>query len=193
MAPMGEDGAAAAAAAGGAGGTGAADGDEDGPPTKEGALGSGGGGYVPPHLRKGGAAGSGERMGGKYERDDLATLRVTNVSPLPGSPRNFGFSRLIHSVYVRPCRFPNSPKRMTYERYSNDSVGLRVCFWQRTGTRSERRGLHLLVFRSGAMLQRRVRRLTAVSVVNPVPFPDLSTFPHPKHDISFSKLTAIAT
>lgn len=39
-----------------------------------------GGSYVPPHLRKGGAA-TGERMGGKFERDDLATLRVTNVSP----------------------------------------------------------------------------------------------------------------
>lgn len=44
-----------------------------------GALGGGGSSYVPPHLRKGGAA-TGERMGGKYERDDLATLRVTNVS-----------------------------------------------------------------------------------------------------------------
>lgn len=44
-----------------------------------GGLGTGGGGYVPPHLRKGGAAGAGERMGGKYERDDLATLRVTNA------------------------------------------------------------------------------------------------------------------
>ncbi|KAF1813485.1 eukaryotic translation initiation factor 3 subunit EifCg [Eremomyces bilateralis CBS 781.70] len=45
----------------------------------EGGLGVGGGGYVPPHMRKGGA-GAGERMGGKFERDDLATLRVTNVS-----------------------------------------------------------------------------------------------------------------
>lgn len=38
--------------------------------------------YVPPALRKGGSAAAGERMpgsGGKYERDDLATLRVTNV------------------------------------------------------------------------------------------------------------------
>lgn len=41
--------------------------------------GPGGSSYVPPHMRKGGA-GSGERMGGKFERDDLATLRVTNVS-----------------------------------------------------------------------------------------------------------------
>ena len=38
-----------------------------------------GGSYVPPHMRKG-AAGGGDRMGGKFERDDLATLRVTNVS-----------------------------------------------------------------------------------------------------------------
>ncbi|KAF2235592.1 translation initiation factor 3, RNA-binding subunit [Viridothelium virens] len=44
-----------------------------------GGLGTSGSSYVPPHLRKGGA-GTGERMGGKYERDDLATLRVTNVS-----------------------------------------------------------------------------------------------------------------
>ena len=68
MAPIGEN-------ADGPGGP--ADADEEAP-AKEGGLGSGGGGYVPPHLRKGGAA-TGERMGGKYERDDLATLRVTNV------------------------------------------------------------------------------------------------------------------
>ncbi|MCJ1344334.1 translation initiation factor eIF3 subunit g [Peltigera leucophlebia] len=72
MAPIGEDNAA------GATGTGAA-GEEDEAP-KEGGLGTSGGGYVPPHLRKGAGASSGERMGGKYERDDLATLRVTNVS-----------------------------------------------------------------------------------------------------------------
>lgn len=45
-----------------------------------GGLSSGKGSYVPPHLR-GAQEGSGDRMGGgKYERDDLATLRVTNVS-----------------------------------------------------------------------------------------------------------------
>ena len=71
MAPMGEDGPAASGGAGAG-----ADGDEEEP--RAGGLGTGGGGYVPPHLRKGAAA-SGERMGGKYERDDLATLRVTNV------------------------------------------------------------------------------------------------------------------
>lgn len=81
---MGEDGATGGAGAGGAG----ADGEEDAPP-KEGGLGTGGGGYVPPHLRKGGAAGAGERMGGKYERDDLATLRVTNVRARPRTLRRF--------------------------------------------------------------------------------------------------------
>lgn len=83
MAPVGEvanadvaagmgDDAAAGAAAGGAG---------------AGKKGS----YVPPALRNGGARGEGERMGGgKFgERDDFATLRVTNVcffllsSPFP--------------------------------------------------------------------------------------------------------------
>jgi translation initiation factor 3 subunit G len=43
-------------------------------------AGGAGGSYVPPHLRKGAGGATGERMGGKYERDDLATLRVTNVS-----------------------------------------------------------------------------------------------------------------
>ncbi|KAL4965653.1 eukaryotic translation initiation factor 3 subunit G-domain-containing protein [Aspergillus stella-maris] len=69
MAPVDEGGA------GGEGG--AAGGDED----AAGGLGAGGGSYVPPHMRKG-AAGGGERMAGKYEKDDLATLRVTNVSEL---------------------------------------------------------------------------------------------------------------
>ena len=70
MAPVGEDGAPGAA-------DGAADGED--PEAKAGGLGAGSGGYVPPHLRKGANASGGERMGGKYERDDLATLRVTNV------------------------------------------------------------------------------------------------------------------
>ncbi|KAJ6172684.1 hypothetical protein N7470_001751 [Penicillium chermesinum] len=45
---------------------------------KAGGLGAGSSSYVPPHLRgKAGAAG-GEKMGGRFEKDDLATLRVTN-------------------------------------------------------------------------------------------------------------------
>ncbi|KAK0834303.1 ATP-dependent Lon protease pim1 [Friedmanniomyces endolithicus] len=68
MAPEGEAAGAPASLDDGAGG------DAGG-----GAVGPGGS-YVPPHLRKGGASKEGERMGGKFERDDLATLRVTNVS-----------------------------------------------------------------------------------------------------------------
>jgi translation initiation factor 3 subunit G len=73
MAPVGEEGAGADVAAG------AAD-VVEGP----GGLGSGKSSYVPPHMRNGGgAAAAGDRMGGgKYERDDLATLRVTNVSEM---------------------------------------------------------------------------------------------------------------
>lgn len=62
MAPEGEAGAAEVA------------GDA---PDEQGGLGQGGSSYVPPHLR--GRGGAGEKMGGKFERDDLATLRVTNV------------------------------------------------------------------------------------------------------------------
>lgn len=70
MAPVGEEGSADPAA-------GPAD-----APDAAGGLGAGKSSYVPPHMRNGGAAASGgDRMGGgKYERDDLATLRVTNVS-----------------------------------------------------------------------------------------------------------------
>ena len=53
---------------------------EDDAEKAAGGLGIGGSSYVPPHMRKGAAASGGERMGGKFERDDLATLRVTNVS-----------------------------------------------------------------------------------------------------------------
>ncbi len=59
-----------------------ADGEDGGGEKAAGGLGVGGSSYVPPHMRKG-ARGEGERMGGKYERDDLATLRVTNVSICP--------------------------------------------------------------------------------------------------------------
>ena len=70
MAPVGEDGAAADTGAGGPGDAEMA----------AGGLGTGKSSYVPPHMRSGGA-GAGDKMGGgKFERDDLATLRVTNVS-----------------------------------------------------------------------------------------------------------------
>lgn len=73
MAPVGE--AAVADVAAGMG-------DDPAPGAAAGGAGAGKkGSYVPPALRNGGARGEGERMGGgKFgERDDFATLRVTNV------------------------------------------------------------------------------------------------------------------
>lgn len=65
----------------GAGGAGAGLDDEE---PAAGGMNTAGGSYVPPHLRKGTAAAAAAAAGGggsgKYERDDLATLRVTNVS-----------------------------------------------------------------------------------------------------------------
>ncbi|KAI1459313.1 eukaryotic translation initiation factor 3 subunit-like protein [Annulohypoxylon moriforme] len=75
MAPVGAEGGSADVAAG--------MGDEPGPAV--GAAGAGKkGSYVPPALRGDRGAAGGERMGGsKYgERDDFATLRVTNVSEM---------------------------------------------------------------------------------------------------------------
>ncbi|KAK6701181.1 translation initiation factor eIF3 subunit g [Fusarium graminearum] len=69
MAPIGESGAADVAAGMG---------DE---PSAAAAAGAKKGSYVPPALRGNGSAG--ERMGSKFgERDDFATLRVTNVSEM---------------------------------------------------------------------------------------------------------------
>ncbi|KAH8759396.1 eukaryotic translation initiation factor 3 subunit G-domain-containing protein [Diaporthe sp. PMI_573] len=77
MAPVGE--AAAGDVAAGMG-------DEPTPGAAGGAGAAGAGkkgSYVPPAMRNGGARGEGERMGGKFgERDDFATLRVTNVSEM---------------------------------------------------------------------------------------------------------------
>ncbi|KAF4953978.1 hypothetical protein FGADI_5590 [Fusarium gaditjirri] len=71
MAPIGETGASDVAAGMG-----------DDPATAgAGAAGAKKGSYVPPALR--GNGGAGERMGSKFgERDDFATLRVTNVSEM---------------------------------------------------------------------------------------------------------------
>jgi translation initiation factor 3 subunit G len=80
MAPIGEAGAAGDVAAG------LPDEGPAGAPAAGGAGAGKKGSYVPPALRGGAGAGAGERMGGaggKYgERDDLATLRVTNVSEM---------------------------------------------------------------------------------------------------------------
>ena len=91
---------------------------------KQGGLGSASGGYVPPHLRKGAAASAGERMGGKFERDDLATLRVTNVSPLHSTQ----FHEL---VLILSYRFPNWQKNKSFAISSSALAESQEYSWRR--------------------------------------------------------------
>jgi translation initiation factor 3 subunit G len=151
MAPVGEDGAPADGVDGAAGGAGA--------DTGVGALGAGKSSYVPPHLRNAGgaAASGGDRMGGKFERDDLATLRVTNV----GSP--FSSSALMPVRNVTDAntlyfRSPKWQKNKSSATCSSVSVASHVCSWPRTEKPEWRRALRSFLLRRGQMLRRRARR-----------------------------------
>ncbi|KAK4499369.1 hypothetical protein PRZ48_009882 [Zasmidium cellare] len=88
-----------------------------------------GGSYVPPHLRKGGA-GAGERMGGKYERDDLATLRVTNVSEMAdeGELRD-AFERFgrVTRVFLAKDRETGRAKGFAFVSYADRGDAARAC------------------------------------------------------------------
>ncbi|EME79366.1 uncharacterized protein MYCFIDRAFT_212200 [Pseudocercospora fijiensis CIRAD86] len=88
-----------------------------------------GGSYVPPHLRKGAGA-TGERMGGKYERDDLATLRVTNVSEFAeeGDLRDM-FERYgrVTRVFLAKDRETGRAKGFAFVSYADRSDAARAC------------------------------------------------------------------
>jgi translation initiation factor 3 subunit G len=115
MAPEGE-------AAGAPGDTG-----EDAAPDV-GGLGIGGSSYVPPHLR--GRGGKGETMGGKFERDDLATLRVTNVSEFAEEQdlRDM-FSRFGHvtRVFLAKDRETGRAKGFAFVSYADRSDASTAC------------------------------------------------------------------
>ncbi|OJD16231.1 eukaryotic translation initiation factor 3 subunit G [Emergomyces pasteurianus Ep9510] len=94
-----------------------------------GGLGAGGSSYVPPHLRKGGAS-AGERMGGKYERDDLATLRVTNVSELAEEQEiRDMFERFgrVTRVFLAKDRETNMAKGFAFISFQDRSDAARAC------------------------------------------------------------------
>lgn len=112
-----------------------------------GGLGAAGGSYVPPHLR-GKGAGTGERMGGR-ERDDLATLRVTNVSLI--SHRSKDVLRLTTS------RSPNLQKRLTSVKCSSASVASLAFSWRKTGTLAAPKALHSFHTLTAQMPHGRVR------------------------------------
>ncbi len=89
--------------------------DAGGAPDAAGGLGDSKSSYVPPHMRKGAGSSAGERMGGKYERDDLATLRVTNVR-LQHLPR---YSKLVRVAAKDIIRSASLPKRRIFEACSS--------------------------------------------------------------------------
>ncbi|KAK5111696.1 translation initiation factor eIF3 subunit g [Meristemomyces frigidus] len=90
-----------------------------------------GGSYVPPHLRDGaGGATGGERMGGKFERDDLATLRVTNVSEFAEeSDLREIFERhgRVTRVFLAKDRETGRAKGFAFVSYADRSDAARAC------------------------------------------------------------------
>lgn len=142
MAPLGEEGAVDVAA-------GHAD-----TPEGPGGLGAGKSSYVPPHLRNGGTAG-GERMGGgKFERDDLATLRVTNVSSL------LSINLICFANLQNRCQ--KWPRNKNFGICSNVSAESQEFSWRRTEKLVWQRALHLLVSRKDQMLQRLAKKWTVM-------------------------------
>jgi len=116
------------------------------------------GSYVPPALRgAGGAAGAGagERMGGKYgERDDLATLRVTNVSFERGNSGNWGGVLMV----MTNNRCPRWPRRTSFATCLSASVASLACSSPKIAIPAWRRVSRLLVSRTAATLSRLARR-----------------------------------
>ncbi|TGZ83137.1 RNA-binding domain-containing protein [Ascodesmis nigricans] len=98
--------------------------------------GSGGGtSYVPPHLRNKGKTGGGETMGGRdfgsrQERDELATLRVTNVSEFAeeGDLRDM-FERFgrVTRVFLAKDRDTGRAKGFAFVSFADRSDAARAC------------------------------------------------------------------
>jgi translation initiation factor 3 subunit G len=123
------------------------------------------GSYVPPALRGGpGGAGAGERMGGaggKYgERDDLATLRVTNV--------RFFFYHFFSILPSGMCFFadrvndrsPRWQRRTSCARCSSASAASRASSWPRTGIPGWPRASRSSASRTARTPSRRATRWT---------------------------------
>ncbi|KAJ4138304.1 translation initiation factor eIF3 subunit g [Fusarium equiseti] len=118
MAPIGETGAADVAAGMG-----------DEPSAAGAAAGAKKGSYVPPALRNGGSAG--ERMGSKFgERDDFATLRVTNVSEMAeeGELRDM-FERFgrVTRVFLAKDRETGMAKGFAFISFADRGDAVKAC------------------------------------------------------------------
>ncbi len=163
MAPIGEAGAADVAAGMG---------DE---PIAAGAASAGAAGagkkgsYVPPALRGGGAAAAGDRMGGKYsDRDDLATLRVTNVSlsSISFSTRQAGCHRRPARYHILmllfPHRSPRWPRNKSCATCSSGSAASHASSSPRTATPAWPRALRSSALQTATTLSRLATRWTAL-------------------------------
>ncbi|EEP77305.1 conserved hypothetical protein [Uncinocarpus reesii 1704] len=109
--------------------TGAAGPDAEDEEKPAGGLGTGGSAYVPPALRKGGA-GTGDKMASKYERDELATLRVTNVSELAeeGELRDmFGRFGHVTRVFLAKDKETNMAKGFAFISFADRADAARAC------------------------------------------------------------------
>jgi len=160
MAPIGEAGAAGDVAAGME--------DLGAEAPSQGAAGAGKkGSYVPPALRGNRAGGAGEQMGGsKYgERDDLATLRVTNVcfTTLVLFPLGFFSLTAMANLFLFPFdnRSPRWPKKESCAICSSGSVASLVCSWPRIAKPVWQRALRLSASQTAPTPSRRARRWTA--------------------------------
>jgi len=99
--------------------------------SQAGGLGMQSGSYVPPHMRNKGGLGGGERMGGKYaDRDDLATLRVTNVSEYAEEQELrdlFGRWGHVTRVFLAKDRETGRAKGFAFISYSDRAEAARAC------------------------------------------------------------------
>ncbi|EXK32400.1 translation initiation factor 3 subunit G [Fusarium oxysporum f. sp. lycopersici 4287] len=140
MAPIGETGAADVAAGMG----------DEPSAAGAGAAGAKKGSYVPPALR--GDRGAGERMGSKFgERDDFATLRVTNVSAVMPP---------LYIFILTTSRSPRWQRSKSCATCSSASAASPEYSLPRTGKPVWPRALRSSASRIGAMPSRLVRRWT---------------------------------
>ncbi|KAI9785306.1 MAG: translation initiation factor eIF3 subunit g [Geoglossum umbratile] len=113
-----------------AAGTGDQDGSDRGTPEPAGGLGESKSRYIAPHLRHGAGGSGGDRMGGKFERDDLATLRVTNVSEFAeeGDLRDM-FARFGHvtRVFLAKDRDTGRAKGFAFISFADRADAAKAC------------------------------------------------------------------
>lgn len=124
------------------------------------------GSYVPPALRGDRAGAAGDRMGSKYgERDDLATLRVTNVSlslHLLFPYRQDRTQSMLPVTDEGSYRSRRWPRRTSSATCSSGLAASRACSWLKIATRGWPRDSPSSASQTGATPSRRAPRWTVM-------------------------------